>query len=170
MKIVLNILYLAAALMLSAGCQSSRNMESSLLSDLKQENNRLTKMMEGMSTNVEQTLDETRKTLSNLKVENKTVYYSLPDSTGKQYPTIVSETKSESNQEENVESTLNIKVSINQLSVRVDSLTSLVNQKLTQKEKIVELSWWQLNKDKVYLGIIIVLVLAGIWLKLKKII
>ena len=37
---------------------------------------------------------------------------------------------------------------------------------MNQKEKVIELSWWDLHKDKVYIGIII---LIGIgWLIYKK--
>ena len=104
--------------------------------------------------------------LSDLKIENKTVYLSLPDSTGKQYPVKESTTTASKQEQERTEIYETLSITLQQFSNRLDTINNKMNALMNQKEKVIELSWWDLHKDKVYIGIII---LIGIgWLIYKK--
>ena len=104
--------------------------------------------------------------LSDLKIENTTVYLSPPDSTGKQYPIKESTTTASKQDQERTEVDETLSIALQQFSNRLDSLSYKVDAMLNQKETVLELSWWDLHKDKVYIGIII---LIGIgWLIYKK--
>ena len=61
-----------------------------------------------------------------------------------------------------------LSITLQQFSNRLDTISNKVNALLNQREKVVELSWWDLHKDKVYCYVI-GLILAG-WLvcKFKK--
>ena len=110
----------------------------------------------------------TTEKLSDLKIENTTVYLSAPDSTGRQYPVKESTTTASRQDKERAEVDETLSVILQQFSNRLDSINNKVNALLNQKETIVELSWWDLHKDKVY-RYVIGLILAG-WLvyKFKK--
>jgi hypothetical protein len=92
--------------------------------------------------------------LSDLKIENTTVYLSDPDSTGKQYPVKESTTTASKQEQERIEVDETLSITLQQLSNRLDTISNKVNVLLNQKETVVELSWWDLHKDKVYIGII----------------
>ena len=95
--------------------------------------------------------------LSDLKIENKTVYLSSPDSTGKQYPIKESTTTASKQDQERTEVDETLSITLQQFSNRIDTISNKVNVLLNQKETVVELSWWDLHKDKIYIGIIILI-------------
>ena len=100
----------------------------------------------------------TTEKLSDLKIENTTVFLSPPDSTGKQYPVKESTTTASRQDKERTEVDETLSVTLQQFSNRLDSINNKVNALLNQKETVIELSWWDLHKDKVYIGIIIFIV------------
>lgn len=53
-----------------------------------------------------------------------------------------------------------LSITLQQFSNSLDSLNYKVDAVLKQKEKVIELSWWDLHKDKIYIGII-VLIISG---------
>lgn len=118
--------------------------------------------------NVNKQTKITTDKLSDLKIENKTVYLSPPDSTGKQYPIKESTTTASKQDQERTEVDETLSITLQQFSNRLDTISNKVNALLNQREKVVELSWWDLHKDKVYCYVI-GLILAG-WLvcKFKK--
>jgi len=91
---------------------------------------------------------------------------SKPDSTGKQYPTAISETKSEQNDKENTTINTELKATIEELSKRIDILQDSIQAKIATKEKVVEVSWWDRYKSDVTL--IVVIMVAIIWFIYKK--
>lgn len=112
----------------------------------------------------------TTEKLSNLKVENTTTYYTLPDSTGRQYPVYVSTTKAnkEDKEQEQVYTVLNERIS--RMQVAIDSLTNAVTAFVQKKEDVQNISWWDLHKGKIYAAIIAVAIigLALLIYKLRK--
>lgn len=99
---------------------------------------------------------KTTERLSNLKVENTTTYYTLPDSTGKQYPVYVSTTTANKDEKENENTFTELNAEIWRMQEKIDSLTNAVNAAMKQKEEVTELSWWDLHKWEVFLLVIIV--------------
>jgi hypothetical protein len=106
--------------------------------------------------------------LSNLKLENTTIYLSHPDSTGKQYPIKQSTTSLNKQEEEHTQEFETLCVAFSYLSDRIDSLSRNVNQMLNKQEAIKELSWWDLNKDKIYVGAFLIIIGLILWNRIKK--
>lgn len=149
-------------------CRSSRNIETQKQIDYSGEFSRIQNMIEALRADVNKQTKITTDKLSDLKIENKTVYLSLPDSTGKQYPVKESTTTASKQEQERTEVYETLSITLQQFSNRLDTISNKVNALLYQREKVVELSWWDLRKDKVYCYVI-GLIFAG-WLvyKFKK--
>ena len=99
---------------------------------------------------------KTTEKLSNLKVENTTTYYTLPDSAGKQYPVYVSTTIANKDEKVNESMFAELSAEMSRMREVIDSLTNAVNAAMNQKEEVTELSWWDLHKWEVFLLVIIV--------------
>ena len=99
---------------------------------------------------------KTTEKLSNLKVENTTTYYTLPDSAGKQYPVYVSTTTANKDEKVNESMFAELSAEMSRMKEMIDSLTNAVNAAMNQKEEVTELSWWDLHKWEVFLLVIIV--------------
>ena len=165
------LIYITIFLMLGiwfTSCKTSRNMETQKQVDYSGELSRIQSIIESLRLDVNKQTKITTDKLSDLKIENKTVYLSLPDSTGKQYPVKESTTTASKQEQERSEVDETLSITLQQFSNRLDTINNKVNALLNQREKVVELSWWDLHKDKVYCYVI-GLILAG-WLgcKFKK--
>ena len=101
---------------------------------------------------------KTTEKLSNLKVENTTTYYTLPDSAGKQYPVYVSTTTANKNDKVNENTFTELSAEMNRMQAKIDSLTKSVNAAMQQKEEVTELSWWDLHKNGIYSVIAILII------------
>ena len=149
-------------------CKTSRNMETQKQIDYSEDFLYLRNLIESLRLDVNKQTKITTDKLSDLKIENKTVYLSAPDSSGKQYPVKESTTTASKQDQERTEVDETLSITLQQFSNRLDTISNKVNALLNQREKVVELSWWDLHKDKVYCYVI-GLILAG-WLvcKFKK--
>lgn len=149
-------------------CKTSRNIEAQKQIDYSREFQYLRNVIESLRLDVNKQTKVTTDKLSDLKMENKTVYLSAPDSSGKQYPVKESTTTASKQDQERTEVDETLSITLQQFSNRLDTISNKVNALLNQREKVVELSWWDLHKDKVYCYVI-GLILAG-WLvcKFKK--
>ena len=121
-----------------------------------------------MRTDVSKQTKITTDKLSDLKIENKTVYLSLPDSTGKQYPVKESTTTASKQEQERTEVYETLSITLQQFSNRLDTINNKMNALMNQKEKVIELSWWDLHKDKVYVGIIVLIIIVLIVHKVRN--
>lgn len=149
-------------------CKTSRNMETEKQIDYSGDFLYLQNLIESLRLDVNKQTKITTDKLSDLKIENKTVYLSSPDSTGKQYPIKESTTTASKQDQERVEVDETLSITLQQFSNRLDSLSYKVDAVLNQKETVLELSWWDLHKDKVYIGLIFLIIIGGIVFKLKK--
>ena len=149
-------------------CKTSRNIETQKQIDYSGDFLYLRNLIESLRLDVNKQTKITTDKLSDLKIENTTVYLSDPDSTGKQYPVKESTTTASKQEQERSEVDETLSITLQQFSNRLDTINNKVNALLNQREKVVELSWWDLHKDKVYCYVI-GLILAG-WLgcKFKK--
>lgn len=141
-------------------CKTSRNMETEKQIDYSGDFLYLQNLIESLRLDVNKQTKITTDKLSDLKIENKTVYLSSPDSTGKQYPIKESTTTASKQDQERTEVDETLSITLQQFSNSLDSLNYKVDAVLKQKEKVIELSWWDLHKDKIYIGII-VLIISG---------
>ena len=136
-----------------AGCATPKNTDRNTQVDYSNVLQQMQTRMDTLLDNMEVQRKETSEKLSNLKIENKTVYLSPPDSTGKQYPTMVSETNASKDEKENKTTETELKVTIQRLVEEVSDLRNELNANVVQKEKVKEVSWWQLHKMDVYAGL-----------------
>lgn len=137
-----------------SSCKASHNMEMQKQVDYSSEFNQIKSMIESLRVDVSKQTKITTDKLSDLKFENKIVDFSPPDSTGKQYPMRESTTTASKQEQERTEVYETMTLTLQQFSNRLDTISNKVDAILSQKEKIIELSWWDLHKDKVYIGII----------------
>ena len=63
---------------------------------------------------------------------------------------------------------IDIDKSISQISSKLDSLYQRVNELCKSSGKTIELSWWDLHKDKIYLSAIITMLITIFLVKIKK--
>lgn len=141
-------------------CKTSHSIESQKQIDYSGDFLYLRNLIESLQLDVNKQTKVTTDKLSDLKIENKTVYLSAPDSTGKQHPIKESTTTASKQDQERTEVDETLSITLQQFSNSLDSLNYKVDAVLKQKEKVIELSWWDLHKDKIYIGII-VLIISG---------
>lgn len=151
------IILLTSAIWFSS-CRSSRNMETEKQIDYSGEFSRIQSMIESLRADVSKQTKITTDKLSDLKIENTTVYLSSPDSTGKQYPIKESTTTVSKQEQERTEISEVLLFTMQQLSSRLDTISNKVNALMNQKEKVIELSWWDLHKDKFYITFVLIIV------------
>jgi hypothetical protein len=150
-----------------ASCKASRNIETQKQIDYSGEFQFLRNSIESLKVDVSKQTKITTDKLSDLKVENKTVYLSSPDSTGKQYPVKESITTASKKDQEQTEIDEILSLTLRQFSSRLDSLSYKVDAVLNEKEKVIELSWWDLHIDKIYISIIVLIIIGLIVDKIR---
>ena len=141
-------------------------MEKQQQIDYSSELQQLRNSLDSLHIDIDKQSKVTADKLSNL--ENKTVYLSMPDSTGKQYPIKQSTTNINKQDTEHTESAETLSISISQISSKLDSLYQRVNELCKSSGKTIELSWWDLHKDKIYLSAIITMLITIFLVKIKK--
>lgn len=165
---IISLLAVIVCCLVCSSCQASRNMEIQKQIDYSGDFNQIQSVIESLRADVSRQTKITNDRLSNLKLENKTVYLSAPDSTGKQYPVKESTTTASKQEQERAEVNETLSVTLQQLSNRLDTLTHKVDAVLKQKEKVIELSWWDLHKDKVYCSVIVLLFVGWLVYRLRR--
>ena len=152
-------IFLMSGIWLSS-CKTSRNIDTQKQIDYSGDFLYLRNLIESLRLDVNKQTKITTDKLRDLKIEHTTVYLSAPDSTGKQYPVKESITTATKQDQERTEVDETLSITLQQFSNSLDSLNYKVDAVLKQKEKVIELSWWDLHKDKIYIGII-VLIISG---------
>ena len=149
-------------------CKTSRNIETQKQIDYSGDFLYLRNLIESLRLDVNKQTKITTDKLSDLKIENTTVYLSDPDSTGKQYPVKESTTTASKQEQERTEVYETLSITLQQFSNRLDTISNKMNALMNQKEKVIELSWWDLHKDKVYVGIIVLIIIVLIVHKVRN--
>lgn len=163
-QLIYIIILLASAIWLSS-CKSSRNIETHKQIDYSGEFQYLRKVMEELRIGLSKQTKIVNDRLSDLKIENTTVYLSAPDSAGKQHVVKESITKVSKQEQERTEVDETLSITMQQFSSQLDTLSNKVDAFLNQKERLVELSWWDLHNMDVYAGLFI---LAFGWLAYRS--
>lgn len=153
-------------LLLTCSCASSRNADMQKQVDYSGQMEYLRKSLDSLSLQVARQAKTTTDKLSNMELSNTTVYYSRPDSAGRQYPVKESTTSLNKEDRERQQTDETLFVSLRCLSERMDSLDAKLDILLDEKGKVTELSWWDLHKDAVCLSIIATIIVG--WMVYKK--
>jgi len=150
-----------------SSCKTSRNIDIQKQVDYSGEFQYLRKVMEELRLGLSKQTKIVNDRLSDLKIENTTVFLSAPDSTGKQHIIKESTTTVSKQEKERTEVDETLSITLQQFSNRLDTISNKVNALLNQREKVIELSWWELHKDKIYIGVILLGIINWIIYRLK---
>ena len=161
-------LYLLLLLLVLTGCRTSKNVDTDKQVDYAGELTVMQHRLDSLLATMQVERKEITDRLSNLKVEHKTVYYSVPDSTGKQYPVIISQTNADKEDKENTESTTELNATISELRTEITSLNQRIDNFVKEQQKVAEVSWWDLYKWQVFIFIVILVVVGYMVYKLRK--
>ena len=165
MRVLLIILGMASVL---SGCRTSRNMDVDKNTSYHSGLDEIDAKFDSIMATIKIQQHEISEKLSDIKSSSRTVYYSDPDSTGKQYPIVVSETSTSREDKESKDTFTDTEASIREIRDEVRQLTSNVDSLLQEKSKVVEMSWWDMNKWYVYLSAVAVIVILSLVYKLKR--
>lgn len=150
-------------------CATSKNTDTQKQVDYSNDLLHIQRSIESLRYDFTKQTKVTTDKLSNLKLENKTVYLSEPDSTGKQHTVKESTTIASKDEQERQEVDETIVSRMEQFSARLDSVSDKLDVLLNEKTKVVELSWWDLHQDAIISCIILFIICAVfIWRKTKK--
>lgn len=161
------IILLASAIWLP-GCKTSKNVDSDKQIDYTGELSQMQRLIDSLTIAINMQGKEITERLSNLNVEHKTVYYSDPDSTGKQYPVIVSETTANREDKENTETYIEMNATLTELRDKLSSMESRLDGLIKEQQKLSEISWWNLHKWEVFFFVVILVVVGVLVYKLRK--
>lgn len=161
-----NIYCIAASLMM-LGCAAPKTTTTDTQVDYTSGLEEVQSRMDSLLLNARLMHKETSERLSNLKIENTTTYLSMPDSTGKQYPTIISNTTTSKEEKENKSIDTKVEASVQRLLSEVSELRQQLETVIAEKTKVKQVSWWQLHKVDVY-ATLFAMVIVG-WLMYKRV-
>lgn len=161
-------LYLLLLLLVLTGCRTSKNVDTDKQVDYAGELTVMQHRLDSLLATMQVERKEINDRLSNLKVEHKTVYYSVPDSSGKQYPVIISQTNADKEDKENTKSTTELNATISELRTELASLNQRIDSLVKEQQKVAEVSWWDLYKWQVFIFIVILVVVGYMVYKLRK--
>lgn len=161
------LLFVLAVLSLAA-CKTSRQTDTKVQRDYSADWQRLSSQMDSLRAGFRLSQQQVTDKLSNLKVEHTTTYYTLPDSTGKQYPVYVATTKADKDEQTTELTRTEMDAYIRQMKAIVDSLSRKVDAALQEERKVAELSWWDLHKWKVLVPVVLVIIATTFIYKYRK--
>lgn len=159
---------LVVLLAILSGCATPENIDRNVQIDYSNGLHQMQNRMDSLLYNMQLTQKETNEKLSNLQLENKTVYLSVPDSIGRQYPTQVSKTTVNKEEKENKATDTKIEVTMQQLISEVSELKQRMNALISEKEKVKEVSWWDLHKMDVYAGLFALIFIGWLVYRWRK--
>lgn len=150
------------------GCRTSQNTEGTKQVDYSGELSGVKNSLDSLLATVQMETTELSNKIGKLKVENKTIYYSVPDSSGKQYPVIISQTNADKEDKENTETTTELHATISELRAEVTSLSQRIDSFVKEQQKVAEMTWWDLHKWEVCVVVVLLIVVGYMIYKLEK--
>lgn len=162
------LLYLLAIVCLLCGCKTSRQTDTKVQRDYSADWKRLSSQMDSLRAGFRLSQQQVTDKLSNLKVEHTTTYYTLPDSTGRQYPVYISTTKADKDEQTTERIRTEMDACIREMRTIVDSLSRKVDAALKKEQKVAELSWWDRHKWRVLVPVVLVIIAATFIYKYRK--
>ena len=157
-------LYLIITASLLCGCRSQR-IDTARQVDYSADLRGMQYRLDSLLASIQIERKEITDRLSSLTVENRTTVYSRPDSIGRQYPVVVSETKADKEDKEQTEVDTELAATVQELRSEVAGLREQVNSTLREQEKNAEISWWERNKWRIAL---VVVVMGVVWYMVKQ--
>lgn len=162
------LLYILAIVCLLCGCKASKQTDTQVQRDYSGDWQRLSSQMDSLQAGFRLSQQQVTDKLSNLKVEHTTTYYTLPDSTGKQYPVYVSTTKADKDEQTSERVQTDMMATIRRMELRLDSLSSVIEAALREEQKVAEVSWWDRHKWRVLVPVVVVIIAVSFAFAFKK--
>ena len=153
------LLYLLALVCLLCGCKTSQQTDTETHQDYSADWQRLSSQMDSLQAGFQLSQQQVTDKLSNLKVEHTTTYYTLPDSTGKQYPVYISTTKADKDEQTTERIRTEMDAYFRRMEAMVDSLSRKVDAALKKEQKVRELSWLDFHKWRVMVSALVVIII-----------
>lgn len=138
---------------LLASCGTSENVKTEEQKDYTNELLSLSSSLDSLEVSMENRFEITMEKIADMKMESTTIYLSTPDSMGRQYPIKQNVTTINKQEGEKVESSGVETAMIERLLSVVDSLRDALTAKTEKREKVIEVSWWDMNKYRVLIAI-----------------
>ena len=156
------LLYILALVCLLCGCKTSRQTDTKVQRDYSGDWQHLSSQMDSLRAGFRLSQQQVTDKLSNLKVEHTTTYYTLPDSTGRQYPVYVSTTKADKDEQTTERIRTEMEAYFRRMEAIVDSLSRKVDAALKKEQKVAELPWWDRHKWRVMVsGLVVVVIIIA---------
>ena len=157
---------LLICILLLCGCGTGKDIQKDSVVDYTEQSKLVGSRLDSILATIRLQYAVTTEKLSNLKIENKTVYLSSPDTLGKQYPTFVSETKAEQNNSESSETNTELQIKLEALEAEISELRNYITVQSKYNENVTTLSFWDKYKSTIVcVGIIS---FAVLWLAVKR--
>ena len=153
------LLYVLAIVCLLCGCKTSQQTDTETHQDYSADWLRLSSQMDSLRAGFQLSQQQVTDKLSNLKVEHTTTYYTLPDSTGKQYPVYISTTKADKDEQTTERIRTEMDAYFRRMEAMVDSLSRKVDAALKKEQKVRELSWGDFHKWRVMVSAMVVIII-----------
>ena len=151
-----------ALVCLLCGCKASKQTDTKVQRDYSGDWQRLSSQMDSLRAGFRLSQQQVTDKLSNLKLEHTTTYYTLPDSTGRQYPVYVSTTKADKDEQTTERIRTELDAYFRRMEAMVDSLSRKVDAALKKEQKVAELSWWDRHKWRVMVsGLVVVVIIIA---------
>ncbi len=162
------LLYILAIVCLLCGRKTSRQTDTKVQRDYSADWQRLSSQMDSLRAGFRLSQQQVTDKLSNLKVEHTTTYYTLPDSTGRQYPVYISTTKADKDEQTTERIRTEMDACIREMRTIVDSRSRKVDAALKKEQKVAELSWWDRHKWRVLVPVVLVIIATTFIYKYRK--
>jgi hypothetical protein len=139
------VFWLVVGLLLFAicGCAGSKHLETERTADYTGHSSSFEDTVDSLRMELSSVVRQTVERFSDLKVENRTVVWSEPDSCGRQYKERESRTSIDRRDQEMSELEEKAMADYLRLSHRIDSLMEKVDGQSLEKVAERKLSWWE---------------------------
>lgn len=139
-------LVVGLSLFAMCGCTGSKHLETERAVDYAGHSSSFEDTVDSLRMELSRAARQTMERFSDLKVENRTVVWSAPDSCGRQYKERESHTSVDRSDREMSELEEKAMADYLRLSHRIDSLMEKVDGRSLEKVAERKLSWWEETK------------------------
>lgn len=168
MKHLIKLFFASILILLLGSCTASRNTTALKQIDYSEDILEIKKMLMQVNSSLSVQATEISNRLKNLKINNTTIQYSIPDSSGQQHIISSSNTNIQSEEKEQKETNLDVTFDLTILQQQLDSINKKIDVFYSSKEVVKQTSWWDQWKTHITYISIILLLSVILYFKWKK--
>lgn len=155
------LIFVMVALLSLFSCKSQQSETTSNV-DYSSYFDRQSHLTDSLFSIISKEQNKTTEALSKLEIENTTTYYTLPDSTGKQYPVYVSTTKADKDNKKFTMEQSAISMEFGLIRSKIDSLAFMVDSLMQGKKEVKDISWWDMHVWEIFIVAVLAIALMAI--------